>query len=284
MHGMSKVRDAVAAAVVALRSHKVKHARFFAPVGLEHEHGWADIAAGEIAKAVALADWRFDRHLSKDRPTRLDTATLTLPLAVNNLDSERATDVSAEARVRRGLALADGTNLARALANSRSDDCTPAFMEDVARTLAAENGFGFECLKGNALVEEGLRMIAAVGQGHKGDEYEPRLVVLECNVSNGLKATSGSSSDGDGGGGTLLLVGKGVTFDTGGLNLKPTGSIEGMHLDMGGAAAVLGAAHTVGRLLAHTDSDVVSRCASPPPPHTHTHTHTHTSCFETHSE
>lgn len=255
-HGTAHVRDAVAASVAALRAHKISHARFYAPVGLEHEHGWAQRAAGEMARAVRLAEWRFDRHLSKERaPHRLVTATLTLPVGM---------DPEGEMRARRGLALAAGTNIARGLANRRGADCTPAAMERYARTIASETGFELECFKGDALVSEELRMLAAVGRAHADEEHGPRLIVLECNANHGLKCAPSSERAGaalgeDVDGGTLVLVGKGVTFDTGGLNLKPTGSIEGMHLDMGGAAAVLGAAHVVGRLLADPDSNLNSR-------------------------
>lgn len=78
----------------------------------------------------------------------------------------------------------------------------------------------------------GLNMLASVGQAAKTSDSLPRLVVVE------YRGRPDSEE-------CVALVGKGVTFDSGGLNLKPTGAIEGMHMDMGGAAAVMGTLQVV---------------------------------------
>eukprot|EP00036_Acanthoecidae_sp_10tr_P010245 CAMPEP_0182924052 /NCGR_PEP_ID=MMETSP0105_2-20130417/5816_1 /TAXON_ID=81532 ORGANISM="Acanthoeca-like sp., Strain 10tr" /NCGR_SAMPLE_ID=MMETSP0105_2 /ASSEMBLY_ACC=CAM_ASM_000205 /LENGTH=562 /DNA_ID=CAMNT_0025061807 /DNA_START=132 /DNA_END=1820 /DNA_ORIENTATION=- len=222
--GPAAVRDATAAAVAALRTADVTVADFHAP---ERSDDPTALAA-ELGRAVVLADYRFDRFLSGDKaPSRLEEATIVLPpSATDDLGA-------AEGTVERLLATADGTTLARDLANRRGDDCTPAEMESVARSLSHAYGLTFASLDADELAAEGLHLLLAVGQAAR---EQPRLVTLE--------------ADGLGGKGTLLVVGKGVTFDTGGLNLKPTGAIEGMHMDMGGAAAVLGAARAVGALRA----------------------------------
>jgi leucyl aminopeptidase len=220
------IRDATAAAVTALRAADIVAADFYAPNAGDDPV----VLAAEVARSVMLADYRFDAHLSDDKAaTRLDTAVLALcPL----LDADGAQVDAAETKIKALLAVGAGTNFARDLVNRRGDECTPAHMETASRELAEQYGFKFTCLQADELAEEGLRLLLAVGQA--ATEL-PRLVTLECD-------------DLGGDAGTLVVVGKGVTFDTGGLNLKPTGSIEGMHMDMGGAAAVLGAARAVGEL------------------------------------
>lgn len=107
-------------------------------------------------------------------------------------------------------------------------------MEQAARDLAKENpAFTVHVIRGKELLDKGLNMISAVGQAA---QWEPRLIILE------YKPLSDSSET------PIALVGKGITFDTGGLNLKPTGSIETMHLDMCGAGIVLGTAKAVSNL------------------------------------
>lgn len=234
------VRDAAAAAVQALRAQKITVADFYSPDCGEN----SEALAAELGRAVVLADYRFDGHLAEDKaPARLESAVLALTPFAGDPADENAEVV--EATVRRHLAVGAGTNFARDLANRRGDACTPADMETAARGLAQEFGLEFSCLQAAELEDEGLRLLLAVGAAAT---VPPRLVTLECN-------------DLGGDAGTLLVVGKGVTFDTGGLNLKPTGSIEGMHMDMGGAAAVLGAARAVGELkqLSGPDGSAISK-------------------------
>ena len=83
---------------------------------------------------------------------------------------------------------------------------------------------------------QGLNLLASVGQGAERTTHQPRLVVMPY-IGNPTQAHD-----------RVALVGKGITFDSGGLNLKPTGFMETMHADMGGAAAVLGAMYAIIRL------------------------------------
>ena len=94
---------------------------------------------------------------------------------------------------------------------------------------------------------KGMNLLASVGQAA---EEGPRLVVLEYKAADDERLSEGGVA-GENARGRIALVGKGVTFDTGGLNLKPTGAIEGMHMDMCGAAAVLSAFKYVLRTVTH---------------------------------
>jgi len=126
-----------------------------------------------------------------------------------------------------GVTLAEATNLARDLANERADICNPAWMESKALHLVEQHSkeFDIEILSFADLKKHGLNLFAAVGQG---SSVHPRLIILRYR------------GDPENPNNEIALVGKGITFDTGGLNLKPTLSIEDMYLDMSGSAVVLG--------------------------------------------
>jgi leucyl aminopeptidase len=137
----------------------------------------------------------------------------------------------AEAAARRAEVLADAVALARDLVNTGPSDLVPAELADVADQVAADSGLKITVLDEHALAEGGYGGILAVGQGSVNP---PRLVRLE-------HAPEGAQR-------TLVLAGKGITFDSGGLSLKPAKSMETMKSDMGGAAAVLGAMQAIAAL------------------------------------
>ena len=112
------------------------------------------------------------------------------------------------------------------------DELSPLQLEEEAVALAERTGLRATVLRESELEALGANMLLAVGQAAT---HKARLVALEYDSADGADET-------------VAIVGKGVTFDTGGLNLKPTGSIEEMHMDMGGAGATLGAALAVATL------------------------------------
>ncbi|MEM6906927.1 MAG: leucyl aminopeptidase family protein, partial [Pseudomonadota bacterium] len=122
-------------------------------------------------------------------------------------------------------AIAEGSTLARDLINTPANYMGPAALEEAARTLAAQHGAAVTVTTGDALLEANLPLIHAVG---RAGPQAPRLIELTW-----------------GRGTPVTLVGKGVCFDTGGLNLKPGNSMGLMKKDMGGAANILGLAHMV---------------------------------------
>lgn len=130
------------------------------------------------------------------------------------------------------ITVGEETIFARNLGNERSDVMNPAFMEEVARASADLPNMSVRVLQRDELEQEGMNMFLSVGQAAT---CPPRLVILEYR----------GNPDSDE---KIALVGKGITFDTGGLNLKPSGYIEDMHTDMCGSAAVLGAVRAASRL------------------------------------
>lgn len=167
-----------------------------------------------MTQASALSNYAFDRHLSLSEGRKQPLSDIFIQ---GGEEFQKIFDEE--------VAIAEETINARNLGNERSETIDPEFMEKVARTTAELPGVSIEVLQYEDLKEKGLDMMAHVGQAATS---LPRLVVLEYKGNPDSEEKVG-------------LVGKGITFDTGGLNLKPTGYIEDMHTDMCGSAAVLGA-------------------------------------------
>ncbi len=166
--------------------------------------------ATAAALAWLLGQYRFDRYKAVPRPQ----ARLVCPAGIDT-DSV--------------LAMAAGEYLARDLINTPASDMGPRALEQAARDLAARHGATVEVTTGDDLLARGFPMIHAVG---RASDQAPRLLDLRF----------------PGDGPAVTLVGKGVCFDTGGLDLKPAASMLLMKKDMGGAANVLGLAETLARL------------------------------------
>jgi leucyl aminopeptidase len=180
-------------------------------------------AAAAIVTGTILADYRFDRFRSSDPheppPPRIESLALIGP-------AEVATTAEA-ARI-----CAEAQNRARDLQSLPSNVATPSFLARRAQELASEHeAVGAEVLGRAEIAAKAMGGLVAVSQG---TEEEPKLIVLRY--------------EGGGDGPTLGFVGKGVTFDTGGISLKPSASMHEMKMDMSGAAAVLEAVGAIAEL------------------------------------
>jgi len=158
------------------------------------------------------------KYTNKDKTSEQILKTINLVID-RTLDSNTAKFIEE-------LALAK--NEARELLNSRADTFTPDFMVDYAESFAKEFGLKFTAFRDKQLLDEGLRLVYAVG---KGAANKPAMLSIE--YFGDRKANSQELESP-----IVALVGKGVTFDTGGVNLKPTGFVEDMFIDKGGACAV----------------------------------------------
>jgi len=143
--------------------------------------------------------------------------------------------------VERGAVIADGVNLARRLVNMAPDDIYPQSFADECATIAGRTGLDIEIWDEDRLVRERCNAILAVG---RGSSRPPRLVILRYRGA-GRTGQGRAAADAVP---QLALVGKGVTFDSGGLSLKPSEGMLTMKCDMSGAAAVLSAAATIAAL------------------------------------
>ena len=151
-----------------------------------------------------------------------------------------ATTIWLEAAVEvvgRGALIADGVNLARRLVNLPPDDLYPETFAEEAATIAGRAGLEIEIWDQARLERENCRALLAVA---RGSTRSPRLVLLHYRGPRGSGKPGGPPD--------LALVGKGVTFDSGGLSLKPSDGMLTMKCDMSGAAAALGAIATIAAL------------------------------------
>ncbi len=178
------------------------------PAGTYHiESGLEDAALEEAALGWLLSGYQFTRY----RQQKPNKVRLKAPKGID------------AARIE---AIAAGEVLTRDLINTPASDMGPQELEDAFLALAAEHGAKAQVVMGNDLLTQNLPMIHAVG---RASDRAPRLLDMRWGDT----------------GPTLTLVGKGVCFDTGGLNIKPGSSMGLMKKDMGGAATVMGLAHMI---------------------------------------
>jgi len=171
-------------------------------------------AAWNIRQAVIAADhacYRYTATLGKKKNDDAGLATL----AISGAD---------EQALARGIAIAAGVSFARELGNLPPNICNPAYLAEQARTFAGEHeGASAEILDEAQMETLGMGSLLAVA---RGSANRPHLIVLQWNGGGDAKP--------------FVMVGKGITFDTGGVNLKTQGGIEEMKYDMCGAANVIG--------------------------------------------
>jgi len=170
-----------------------------------------------IAEGVWLGLYRFDRYQKQEKKNRRELRSVTIMI------ESRRDLADAEAAVFRARALAAGTNFARDLANEPGNVCTPEWLGEQALSLKHER-LKVTVMDKAAIEKAGFHALLAVNQG---SAKEPRFIVLEYN-------------GGDKGEAPVALVGKGLTFDAGGISIKPAAQMDEMKFDMCGAAAVLG--------------------------------------------
>lgn len=212
------------AAGLAVRTAREERARSvaFLPAGelaaAAGEHGVQAAAEG-----LVLGDWALESYLGEEarekRPDPPARAEVVVP------EEASPGPGALDRAVERGRILAASQNEARELVAGPSNVVTPAHLARRARQLGEEFGLSVETWGPDRLRKEGFGALLAVA---RGSEQEPRFIVAEHD----------GGREGDR---PCVLAGKGVTFDSGGISLKPSEGMEDMKFDMGGAAAVLGA-------------------------------------------
>jgi len=222
---LQTLRCSIATAIKRARVLKAKRVALAMP--------WATLSgfsAAAVARSCAeggeMALFEAGSRKVKTAKDRPDPATVKMCLA----DGVAAADI--KTGLNEGVDLAAGCLEARRLVNMAPNDLTPTTLAATARRIARAEGYAC-AVHGEAwLRKAGMGGILGVGQGSK---QESKLVVMERAPKGRAKVP------------TVVLVGKGVTFDTGGISLKPGANMHEMKGDMGGAAAVLGAAMILAR-------------------------------------
>lgn len=201
---------------------KLEHLAFI--LGEETDKNGAYDTAYALTEGALLADYRFPGyHRETEEKPELGSLTLLCP-------ESKAEEVQEGIRV--AEALARGTNLARDLVNMPGNYLTPTVLAQKAKDLAERNGMSIEVLDKANMEVHGMGGLLGVSQG---SVEPPRLIAIKYQGLDKWEDVVG-------------FVGKGITFDSGGISIKPSAGMDEMKGDMGGAAAVLGALEAIGTL------------------------------------
>src|ERR687898_3396504 len=215
---LEKLRRASATVAKRARKLKLDEAAFVLPMP---EGAGVREAAEAAAEGGSLGLYRFDRYKTNAESRDLEAFTLIS-------DDEKAAAAGAET----GVKLAAATLLARDLANEPSNTATPEYLATRAREIAERYGMEATVLDRAEIEAGGMVGLATVG---RSAHNEPRFIVL------GHRKGAADAAP-------VVLVGKAVTFDSGGISIKPSAGMDDMKYDMSGGAAVLGAMEAVGNM------------------------------------
>ena len=196
-------------------------------IALNAKHAISDIA-WKVEQAAVLAiegAYRFNQMKSKaDNKNVGKAVTLHFDGKVN--------EKALEAAIKRGKAIGEGMSLTKDLGNMPPNIATPAYLANTAKELAKAYKFKCTILEKKDMEKLGMNTLLSVS---KGSYLPPKFIVLEHN--GGKKGAA-----------PVVLVGKGITFDTGGISIKPSAEMDEMKYDMQGAGSMLGAMKTVGMM------------------------------------
>ena len=210
-------RAAMAAAAKALRGTGASDATICLtdiPVK-RHDTDWK---VEHAVLAMMESAYRFDRLKSKPRQSRRSLRKVVLHVA------RRSEIAEGEQAVARAMAIAEGIAFAKDLGNLPGNHCTPTYLAEQAIEMGKRHGVKVEVLEQKDLEKLGMGCFLAVARGSR---QPPKLIVMEYH---------GGKRDAP----PVALVGKGITFDTGGISIKPSAEMDEMKFDMCGAASVLG--------------------------------------------
>jgi leucyl aminopeptidase len=223
--GAKQYREAIAASVRALNATGAGDAELYLPA--------LDVDGRDLAwraqQAVTIAQegaYRFELMKSRKEPAKKSLKQLALAFA------DRGHTRSAENGLAHGVALAAGMALTKDLGNLPPNVCTPSYLAREARELAKRYQMKVQTLERADMEKMGMGALLAVA---RGSHEPPKFIVLE---HRGAKKESKP----------VVLVGKGITFDTGGISIKPAAEMDEMKFDMSGAGSVLGTLKAIGEL------------------------------------
>jgi leucyl aminopeptidase len=215
--GTAELRRLASAAVRYLKARSVKRLAFLAR---EAQRG-AD-AAQAVTEGLILGNFDGDKYRTDKKNPPLESVALV------------GFEPAAQSGIERGTIIAESQNFTRELGNEPSNLLTPRLLAERAEVMAREAGLAIEILDEKRI--EALKMGALMGVA-RGSVEPPRMIVITYTPE---KSTPGAP--------VLGFVGKAVTFDTGGISIKPSNDMEKMKFDMAGGAAMLGAMRALARL------------------------------------
>jgi leucyl aminopeptidase len=232
-------RQAVRAAVKALPKGVASAVFFLAELSIKKSDIHSKVA--QLVEVVMDATYQVNAiKLKKAEPKTLTKMAICV---------EKSENSQAEAGVKHGLAISAGVTLAKDLGNLPPNICTPTYLGEQAKKLAKAYGFKVEVLEKKEIEKLGMGSFLGVAQG---SVEPPRFIILQH-----LKGKKSQKP--------TVLVGKGITFDTGGISLKPGGDMDEMKYDMCGAASVLGTFKAIGEMnLAINAVGLIATCENMP--------------------
>jgi leucyl aminopeptidase len=215
--GTAELRRAASAALRHLKARSIKRLAFLA-----RESERTAAAAEAVTEGLLLGNFEGDAYKTDKKNGPIESALLV------------GFDAAAQAGVDRGRIIAEAQNFSRSLGNEPSNLLPPRVLADRAEAMAKEVGLAVEVLDEKRLAA--LKMGALIGVG-QGSAEPPRMIVLTYTPANTKPGAP-----------VLGLVGKAVTFDTGGISIKPSNDMEKMKFDMAGGAAMLGVMRVLAQL------------------------------------
>jgi leucyl aminopeptidase len=219
---LERLRKVATAAALVARGRRMPRVAFLV-------RGSMPVAEGvqAVVEGLILAAFSVDRYKTGERfgPPATDLLVVA--------DSDGASQAALDAAVQRGIVLGESSNLARELANEPSNLLTPRVFADRAAAIAVDGGVDVEILDESAIERLGMGLLLGVA---RGSAEPPRVIVLRHEPAGAPKSP------------VLGLIGKGITFDTGGISIKPAEGMERMKDDMAGGAAVVCAMRAISLL------------------------------------
>jgi len=218
---ISDVRKVAGAAVRTLKAKDLKSFAIVAPTNIA-----AEDAAKAIVEGAYVGSFDPDYYKSDRKEQKIDAVTIVAPADSNAIALQAATDI--------GTIIGESQNFTRDLVNEPSNRMTPTVLADRARKMSDEVGLQCEIYGPEKLKELKMGAFSSVAQG--SPDQPARLIVMRYEPKGAPEKP------------VLGLVGKGITFDSGGISIKPSDGMEKMKYDMAGGAAMIGAMRAIALL------------------------------------
>ncbi len=226
-----RAHNYAAAGVKSLWRSNAKRIAIVVPTGAIGE----DRSTQSVVEGAVYASWRPEVHRTREEERRV------APIETVLLVTEKAQTKA----IARGQAVGDAVNLQRRLANEPANKMTPSILADEARAVAKDAGVQIEVLDRERCRTLGMGSYLSVAQG---SHQEPRFIVMRYRGRKGSKGYD------------VAFVGKGITFDSGGISIKPADNMHHMKADMTGAASVIAAIGAVAKLGLEVNVLAVAPC------------------------
>ncbi len=221
--GSVTTRTAIASAIRELRDTKYKSLK----IASYMNHPKCTAVLRAMVEGFILGSYSFERYKSKKRELNIKEILISL-------EDYREFDLNLETCnpvIKRAKILSKATNFTRDIVNTTPDDCYPKVLADIAKRLAKKNGLECKVLKIKEIKKENMNALLAVGRASR---HKPRVIHLAHKPKNPIAIVS--------------IIGKGLTYDSGGLSLKPSDFMVTMKLDKSGGSAVLGIMKSVSEM------------------------------------